>query len=63
MAGKDVPDDAKVFETVATGYTFQGQMLRPALVLLDPPKGPLPAQPPVATAPPTNEPTEEASAS
>lgn len=60
---KDVPDDAKVFETVATGYTFQGQMLRPALVLLDPPKGPLPAQPPVATAPPANEPAEEASAS
>ncbi|MBM3830035.1 MAG: nucleotide exchange factor GrpE [Verrucomicrobia bacterium] len=34
---KDVPSDAKVFETVAPGYTFQGQMLRPALVLLDAP--------------------------
>ena len=44
---KDIPDDAKVFETVATGYTFQGQMLRPALVLIDPPKAPLPVQPAV----------------
>ncbi|PAW88698.1 MAG: nucleotide exchange factor GrpE [Pedosphaera sp. Tous-C6FEB] len=60
---KDVPDDAKIFETVATGYTFQGQMLRPALVLLDPPKGPLPAQPAVATAPPANAPAEDGSAS
>lgn len=42
---KDIPDDAKVFETVATGYTFQGQMLRPALVLIDAPKAPLPLQP------------------
>ena len=41
---KDIPDDAKIFETVATGYTFQGQMLRPALVLLDAPKAPLPVQ-------------------
>lgn len=48
---KDVPDDAKIFETVATGYTFQGQMLRPALVLLEAPKAPLPAQPPVTAAP------------
>lgn len=60
---KDVPDDAKIFETVATGYTFHGQMLRPALVLLDPPKGPLPAQPAVATAPPANAPAEDGSAS
>ena len=45
---KDIPDDAKVFETVATGYTFQGQMLRPALVLLDAPKAPLPVQPTTA---------------
>ncbi len=44
---KDIPDDAKVFETVATGYTFQGQMLRPALVSIDPPKAPLPVQPAV----------------
>ncbi len=35
---KDIPEDAKVFETVAPGYTFQGQMLRPALVLIDAPK-------------------------
>lgn len=42
---KDIPDDAKVFDTVATGYTFQGQMLRPALVLIDAPKAPLPVQP------------------
>ena len=55
---KDVPDDAKVFETVATGYTFQGQMLRPALVLLEGPKAPLPAQPPV-TAPGTAKPAAE----
>ena len=40
---KDIPDDAKIFETIATGYTFQGQMLRPALVMLDAPKAPLPA--------------------
>ena len=40
---KDIPDDAKIFETVATGYTFQGQMLRPALVMLEAPKAPLPA--------------------
>ncbi len=45
---KDIPDDAKVFETVATGYTFQGQLLRPALVLLDAPKAPLPLQPAAA---------------
>ncbi|MFA6545639.1 MAG: nucleotide exchange factor GrpE [Limisphaerales bacterium] len=42
---KDIPDDAKVFETVATGYTFQGQMLRPALVMLEAPKAPLPVEP------------------
>ena len=42
---KDIPDDAKIFETVATGYTFQGQMLRPALVLIEAPKAPLPASP------------------
>jgi molecular chaperone GrpE (heat shock protein) len=48
---KDIPDDAKVFETVATGYTFQGQMLRPALVLIDAPKAPL-ATPLTAVAPP-----------
>lgn len=47
---KDIPDDAKVFETVATGYTFQGQMLRPALVSIDPPKAPLPVQPAVTPA-------------
>lgn len=44
---KEIPDDAKVFEAVATGYTFQGQMLRPALVSIDPPKAPLPVQPAV----------------
>jgi molecular chaperone GrpE (heat shock protein) len=47
---KDIPDDAKIFETVATGYTFQGQMLRPALVLIEAPKAPLPVQPALATA-------------
>ena len=30
----DTPTDAKVAETVATGYTFQGRLLRPALVRL-----------------------------
>ena len=49
---KDIPDDAKIFETVATGYTFQGQMLRPALVLIDAPKAPLPVQPTTLAAPP-----------
>ncbi|MBI5800532.1 MAG: nucleotide exchange factor GrpE [Verrucomicrobia bacterium] len=49
---KDIPDDARVFETVATGYTFQGQMLRPALVLIDAPKAPLPVQPTAVAAPP-----------
>lgn len=53
---KDIPDDAKIFETVATGYTFQGQLLRPALVLLDAPKAPLPAQ-----APATEEPSQPVS--
>lgn len=48
---KDIPDDAKVFETVATGYTFQGQMLRPALVLIEAPKAPLPVQSAVAAKP------------
>jgi molecular chaperone GrpE (heat shock protein) len=43
---KDIPDDAKIFETVATGYTFQGQLLRPALVLLDAPRAPMPAPAP-----------------
>ncbi|MDB6019066.1 MAG: hypothetical protein JWR19_3555 [Pedosphaera sp.] len=33
--GQEAPaSDAKVGETVATGYTFQGQLLRPALVTL-----------------------------
>ena len=49
---KDIPEDAKIFETVATGYTFQGQMLRPALVMLDAPKAPLPVHAPVASAEP-----------
>lgn len=48
---KDIPDDAKIFETVATGYTFQGQMLRPALVLIDAPKAPLPVPSAVAPKP------------
>lgn len=48
---KDIPDDAKIFETVATGYTFQGQMLRPALVLIEAPKAPLPVQSAVAAKP------------
>ncbi len=48
---KDIPDDAKVFETVATGYTFQGQMLRPALVMLEAPKAPLPLTPAVEAKP------------
>jgi molecular chaperone GrpE (heat shock protein) len=46
-ARKEAPEGAKVFETVATGYTYQGQMLRPALVMLEAPKAPLPTQPPV----------------
>ncbi len=50
---KDIPDEAKIFETVATGYTFQGQMLRPALVLLDAPKAPLPVQPATVAEPPS----------
>lgn len=48
---KDIPDDAKIFETVATGYTFQGQMLRPALVMLEAPKAPLPVAPTVEAKP------------
>ncbi|NBV23872.1 MAG: nucleotide exchange factor GrpE [Proteobacteria bacterium] len=48
---KDIPEDAKIFETVATGYTFQGQMLRPALVMIDAPKAPLPVAAPEADAP------------
>lgn len=48
---KDIPDDAKIFETVATGYTFQGQMLRPALVLIEAPKAPLPVQSAVTAKP------------
>jgi hypothetical protein len=33
--------DAKVRDTIATGYTYQGQMIRPALVSLQnpPPAG------------------------
>lgn len=48
---KDIPEDAKIFETVATGYTFQGQMLRPALVMIEPPKAPLPVNLPKPAAP------------
>ena len=59
---KDIPEDAKVFETVATGYTFQGQMLRPALVMLDAPKAPLPVQAPLAPAA-TDAPAPEPAAS
>ncbi|MDB6122942.1 MAG: hypothetical protein JWQ71_1935 [Pedosphaera sp.] len=29
-----LPPDAQIRETIATGYTFQGQLLRPALVIL-----------------------------
>ncbi len=47
---KDIPEDAKIFETVATGYTFQGQMLRPALVMIEAPKAPLPVGAPKPTA-------------
>jgi molecular chaperone GrpE (heat shock protein) len=62
---KDIPDDAKIFETVATGYTLQGQMLRPALVLLDAPKAPLPVQPSVAAkaSAPAEAPAQPASSS
>ena len=45
-AGEKPPADAVVAETVGTGFTFQGKLLRPALVRLreksapvDPPKG------------------------
>jgi len=33
------PEGAKVAETIATGYTFQGRMLRPALVRVQEPNG------------------------
>src|SRR5207253_2985991 len=32
------PPHARVAETIATGYTFQGQFVRPALVRLQPPE-------------------------
>jgi molecular chaperone GrpE (heat shock protein) len=39
--GSAPPDGATVAETVATGYTFQGRLVRPALVRLstEAPKG------------------------
>ena len=60
---KDIPEDAKIFETVATGYTFQGQMLRPALVMLDAPKAPLPVPAPLAPAAATDAPAPAPTAS
>jgi len=36
---KPPPEDARVAETVATGYTFQGRLIRPALVRLQPVNG------------------------
>jgi molecular chaperone GrpE (heat shock protein) len=33
--GKSPPAEAKVRETVATGFTFQGQLIRPAMVLIE----------------------------
>ncbi len=35
--GKAPPGEAKVRETVATGFTFQGQLIRPAMVLIQTP--------------------------
>jgi molecular chaperone GrpE (heat shock protein) len=48
------PADATVAETVATGYTFQGRMVRPALVRLNPSPAPgsAPAETPAAVAAP-----------
>jgi molecular chaperone GrpE (heat shock protein) len=42
VAGKPgkIPDDAVVAETVGVGYTFQGKLLRPAIVRLREPKTP-----------------------
>ena len=33
-AGENLPDEPTVAETVATGYTFQGRLLRPVIVRL-----------------------------
>jgi molecular chaperone GrpE (heat shock protein) len=40
--GAKPPADATVAETIATGYTFQGKMLRPALVRLHDPAAAIP---------------------
>jgi molecular chaperone GrpE (heat shock protein) len=60
-------DDASIDETVATGYTFQGKLLRPALVRLRNGNGDAPALPetktetvaqPETVAPPAEKPAE-----
>jgi hypothetical protein len=36
-----VPDDARIKETLGTGITFQGKLVRPALVVLESPPAPV----------------------
>lgn len=52
-ANSEPPPDARVAETLATGYTFQGQLLRKALVTLQPVNSPSaePAAPPATPEP------------
>ena len=52
VAGKPetIPNGAVVTETIGAGYTFQGKMLRPAVVRLCEAKAPVAESAPVATA-------------
>jgi molecular chaperone GrpE (heat shock protein) len=49
---------AVITETVATGYTFQGRLLRPPIVRVQPTTEPNVDEPPQAEAPPGGEPTQ-----
>lgn len=42
-SGGDAPEGARITETVATGFTFRGQMIRPVLVTLESGSGSAPA--------------------
>jgi molecular chaperone GrpE (heat shock protein) len=58
-SGDGQPENAVVTETIAVGYTFQGQLLRPALVKLGPPAESSPAPEVARPAAPIENPAPE----
>jgi molecular chaperone GrpE (heat shock protein) len=49
-AGEQIPKDAKVQDTIATGYTYQGRRIRPVLVAVQGSEANGPANPPAKPA-------------